>query len=295
MHHPAMGTLYPATDNHSRSPMKALRSRNFAAPSPATLNWRNAAVLAVLAAGSNALLAAAITVPNGSFESQTALPTYPYITTLIDSWQKAPKPDWFNETTSGIYWDQTAGLFQNTPLGFPNHIDNMDGNQGLYVMTIPQVALFQDYDTIAWNQSAPSHAFDATYEVGKAYRFTLGVIGGLGGMTPGASLELAMYYRDAGNQPVTIAATPVVFDPAVFPSGTHFLDFSVGVPYVQAGDAWAGQHIGLRLLSTSGDGASYWDLDNARLTVVPEPATGALLGLGLAGLWLARNRRMPCA
>lgn len=258
---------------------------------PRRYGARGAFTLALLTASASALTAGPIPVPNGSFESQIAPPAYPYITTLVDSWQKAPKPAWFDETANNIYWDQTAGLFQNTPAGFPNHIDNLDGNQGLYFLPIPQVALFQDYQTTAWNQSTPSHAFNATYEVGQSYQLTVGVIGGLGGMTAGASLQLSLYYRDGANQPVTVAATPILFTAGSFPSATHFLDFSVTVPEVQAGDAWAGQHIGVQLLSTSGDGAGYWDMDNVRLTAVPEPAAGALLGLGLSALCLARNRR----
>jgi hypothetical protein len=258
------------------------------APRPRAANL--AATLAALAASVATLTAASITVPNGSFESQIAPPAYPYITTLIDSWQKAPKPAWFDEVATGIYWDQTAGLFQNTPAGYPNHIDNLDGNQGLYFLPIPQVALFQDYQTTAWNQPTPSHAFDATYEVGQAYQLTVGIIGGLGGMADGTSMELALYYRDGANNPVTVAATPVLYTAGAFPNAAHFLDFSVTVPEVQAGDAWAGQHIGVSLLSASGNGVGYWDLDNVRLTSVPEPASGALLGLGLAALWVARNR-----
>lgn len=246
---------------------------------------------AALAASSASLLAAQIPVPNGSFEAQIAPPAYPYITTLIDSWQKAPKPVWFDENQTGIYWDQTAGLFQNTPPGFPNHIPNLDGNQGLYFMTLPQVALFQDYQTVAWNQAVPSHSFDVTYEVGQAYQLTVGLIGGLGGMTPGATLELALYYRDASDNFITVGATPVTFAPGVFADPNHFVDFTVDVPHVQAGDAWAGQHLGVRLQSTYGDGAGYWDIDNVRLTVVPEPTSAALLLLGLSGVWLARGRR----
>jgi len=246
--------------------------------------------LATLAVSAGSLIAGPISVPNGSFESQVAPLAPPYVTTLIDAWQKAPKPAWFDESATGYYWDQTAGLFQNTPTGAPNHLTNLDGNQGLYFLALPQVALFQDYQTAAWNQPVPSHAFNATYEVGQSYQLTVGVLGGLGGMASGTSLELALYYRDAGDNFITVATTPVSYSPALFPDATQFVDFSVGVPYVQAGDAWAGQHIGVRLLSTSGTGAGYWDLDNVRLTAVPEPTSAALLLLGISGLWLVRGR-----
>src|ERR1041385_4833777 len=77
------------------------------------------------------LRAASIPVPGFSFESQVAGPPYG-VDTRIDSWQKAPKPAWFDETAYGILWDQTMGVFANTPSGAANHIDNMTGNQGAY-------------------------------------------------------------------------------------------------------------------------------------------------------------------
>lgn len=253
--------------------------------------WVGGVAVAVVSLGFSPILAATISVPNGSFESQVAPQTYPYVTTLIDSWQKAPKPAWFDETAFGVMWDQTAGLFQNTPAGMANHIDNMDGNQGLYMFTIPQVGLFQDYGTVDWNDPAPTHAFNSTFQLGMSYQLTVGVIGGLGGMTDGAGLMLSLYYRDAGNNMVTVGATPINYAAGSFPSGTHFTDFSVTVPAVQAGDAWAGQNIGIGIFTTSGTGAGYWDLDNVRLTMIPEPSSAALVGMGLGVFVWRRLRR----
>jgi len=256
-------------------------------------NWRwlSGLAAAVVSLGLSPVMAAPIPVPNGSFESQVAPQTYPYVTTLIDSWQKAPKPAWFDEATFGVLWDQTAGLFQNTPVGMANHIDNMDGNQGLYMFTFPQVGLFQDYSTVDWNDPAPTHAFNSTFQLGMSYQLTVGVIGGLGGMTDGAGLQLSLYYRDAGNNLVTVGATPITYTTGSFPNANQFTDFSVTIPAVQAGDAWAGQNIGIGIVTTSGTGAGYWDLDNVRLTVIPEPGSAALLGIGLGAFFLRRLRR----
>lgn len=240
------------------------------------------------------LTAQTISVPNGSFESQVAPPTYPYVTTLIDSWQKAPKPAYFNETTFGLLWDQTAGLFQNPPAPATNHIDNVDGNQGLYFLAFPQVAVFQDYNTTDWNHTTPTHAFNAIFQVGLSYKLTVGVLGGLGGMPEGTGLQLSLYYRDSGNNMVPVGTTAITYTAAGFPSATHLVDFDVNVPTVQAGDAWAGQNIGIEIMSTSGTGSGYWDLDNVRLTEVPEPGSVGLLACGMGGFllvrWRARSR-----
>ena len=63
---------------------------------------------------------------------------------------------------------------------------------------------------------------------------------------------------------------------------------------MQASDTWAGQKIGIQLESTVDIALTSfgnWDFDNVRLTVVPEPATMCLFGLGVGGLVVARLRR----
>jgi hypothetical protein len=209
-----------------------------------------------------------VPIPNGSFES----PATPYVTTFIDSWQETPKPDSYLEG-GGFLWDQLTGLFVNTAPGATDHIDNCDGKQAAYLFAVPQAGWFQDFDSKAWNDSAPSHAFDILYEAGKAYELTVGVIGGGGNMAVGASLELALYYRDASSNQVAVAATTVTNSLAAFPVHTHLVDYRVHVPFVQAGDAWAGQHLGVRILSTvtPDQQGGYWDLDNVRLVATAEP------------------------
>jgi hypothetical protein len=251
------------------------------------------AIAVALKLGGAAATAQPIAVPNASFESQVAPPSFPYVTTQVDSWQKAPKPAWFDEGQVGVFWDQTAGLFQNTPVGAPNHIPNMDGNQGLYLLAFPQVGIFQDYNSTAWNQPAPSHAFNEHFEVGQSYELTVGVIGGLGGMAPGTMLQLGLYYRDAADNLVPAASTVITHDPTLFTDPNRFLDFTVTLPPVAAGDPWAGQNLGIQISTLSGTGQGYWDLDNVRLTAVPEPAGAqlALLALALGGAVVARIRR----
>lgn len=209
-----------------------------------------------------------IPVPNASFES----PATTFVSLNIDSWQKADKPDWYAEG-GGFLWSQLVGLFKNTGITSPDHIDNCDGNQAIWLFVVPEVALFQDYDSTDWKSPAPTHAFNATFEPGKSYQLTLGVIGTGGGMQQGATLELSLYYRDANSNKVAVAAVSITNTLSVFSNNTHFVDCEVTVPTVRPTDAWAGQHLGIQMLSTVDTNlqGGYWDLDNVRLSSTLEP------------------------
>ncbi|MBI3415278.1 MAG: hypothetical protein HY043_08155 [Verrucomicrobia bacterium] len=234
---------------------------------------------------SHTLYAQKIDIPNSSFES----PVVSFVAIPIDAWQKLPKPDSFVET-GGITWDQEVGVFKNTPTNSLDHIDNCDGNQAIWLFAVPQVGLFQDYDSKDAQTPTPTHAFDAKFELGKAYQLTVGLIGGGGNMAEGATLELSLYYRDAASNMVTVAATSITNTADIFTNRTHFINFDVKVPSVKAGDAWAGRHIGVQLKSTVTPelAGGYWDVDNFRLSAITRPAlvlSYALQGFDLQITW----------
>ncbi len=240
-----------------------------------------AIVVGTLAASALPLQAQPITVPNFSFES----PSTPFVSTVVDSWQKNPEPSFYQPAfgSSGITWDQLAGVFLDT-----NPYQNHDGVQGGYILSVPQVALFQDYTT------SPTHDFNATYNVGMSYNLTVGVFA-KSTMAPGATLDLSLYYLDGSDDKVTVGSTTITYSSAAFPitPTLSLIDYSVNIPAVQAGDAWAGQHIGIEIESTiTPDLTTFanWDFDNVRLTAAPEPATLSLTALGFAGIFLARAR-----
>lgn len=210
------------------------------------------------------LLAGTIYIPNGSFES----PASDFASPEMDTWEKASEPAWYVDPTGMFPWEALVGQFLNTTNGSPDHITNMEGSQGAYLFASPEVAIFQDYWTTVGHGDAGAARFTAQYEAGKSYALTVGVLGGGGGMTNGATLELALYYRDASNTVVTVGATTVTNSPALFPANDRFTDFQVRLPVVQPTDAWAGKKLGVRITSTVGFDAmgGYWDLDNVRLT-----------------------------
>jgi len=207
-----------------------------------------------------------LAVPNSSFES----PATTFVNTHVDLWQKNAKPSWYDES-GPFLWDQLTGLFKNTAPTSPDHIDNCDGDQAMWMFAIPEVAIFQDYESMDWSHTnAPLHAFAATYDIGKVYHLTVGLIGGGGNMMPGATLDLQFYYRDGESNIVTVGSTTVTNSPEIFHSTTHFVDFSLRLPPVAATDAWAGKHIGIKLLSSITDTnleGGYWDIDNVRVSI----------------------------
>ena len=226
--------------------------------------------LTLLTGWTGLLRAEAINVPNGSFESPA---TNLFVSLNIDSWQKGAKPDWYVEDGKFFLWSQLTGEFKNPAPGSVDRLDNCDGNLAIWLWAIPEVALFQDYDSTDWRPRPPTHAFDARFEIDKSYALTVGVNGGGGGMSNGTTLQISLYYRDRSSNMVTVAATSITNNLENFPNHTHLTDYDVRVPTVRAGDAWAGQHIGILLLSTVDTNlqGGYWDLDNVRLTQAGEP------------------------
>jgi hypothetical protein len=245
------------------------------------------AIAATLLAGTCGLQAQPITVPNFSFESPTAPGSYPFVNVFVDSWQKTAEPAYYGPaigTPYGISWIQTAGVFLDVN-PYANHV----GSQAGYLLGFPQVTLFQDYN------SSPTHDFNAVFEAGKSYDLTIGVFG-KDTLAPGSTLQLSLYYLDALDSKVTVGSTTVTYSLASFPTNTplSLVDYSVNVPTVRAGDAWAGKHIGIQLESTTPlvmSTGGNWDFDNVRLTAVPEPASLGLLVLGVGGLIGLRARR----
>ena len=76
-----------------------------------------------------------------------------------------------------------------------------------------------------------------------------------------------LFYRD-GNDVVDIVSRTV--EATDLPS-TQTTDFSLYLPTVQSGDAWAGKAIGTALRAVGMPGG-FWDLDHVRLAEsLPEP------------------------
>ena len=227
--------------------------------------WRNIALIGIVMVWvcNETIRAASHIVPNGSFE----VPATFFVSLNFDSWQRTPQPPWWDENATGP-WTNLTGIFKNPAPSASDHIDNCDGNQAMWLFADPDAGLFQDYDSVDWNDPSPTHAFDVKFTVGKTYKLTVGVIGGGYSMLPETPLQAGLYYRDAASNNVVVAATTITYSATYFSNRTHFVDFSVATSAVNATDPWAGKNVGIQFLSTVTPElmGGYWDLENVRLT-----------------------------
>ena len=188
------------------------------------------------------VLSASISIENASFEAPVVDPNGFGAVPFVDGWTEVDIDTLFSTNT---------GVFANTDPNSFDHIVNADGSQLAFLASQAGNALEQD--------------LDAVYKVGCEYRLTVGVSVSSrfppAAVEPVDTLELVFYYRDLNDVVVDIAKQTVE---AVGQSYTQLQDFSLELPKVQAGDAWAGMGIGIALRA-AGQPGGFWDLDNVRL------------------------------
>ena len=208
------------------------------------------AILAVVAVTRAELLV----VPNASFEL----------------------PDTANFNFDIADWDNpgATGVFANTA-GFGNLITNADGDQMAFMNCDagnPDNNLYID--------------LGYTLESGKTYTLTVGVAArsdSAPGDPANTKMELRLFTRVP--ELTVLTSREVVYSDL---SSTELTYYSATLNAVDIPVGSIGQGFGIWLDSTVGTGGD-WTLDNVTLTMVPEPATMILLGLG--GLGLLKRRR----
>jgi hypothetical protein len=209
--------------------------------------------------GGNMVRAQSIYVPNADFGLPVVTDFDTDVATNMISWEASPQQNY-----------GAIGVFLNAP-DDGLFIVNCNGTQAAYIFEEPGLALFQDYDAVD-STGAPSHAFSAMYEVGKSYQLQAGFIGSsyYYPLTPGAVLQMSLYYRDNLGDIQTIACTNIVYDPDLFTGNTNFVDYELDSPPVQASDPWASQHIGIQfLVPDDAEPGGFWDVGNVQLWVTP--------------------------
>ncbi|WCJ60173.1 hypothetical protein NXS98_03335 [Fontisphaera persica] len=213
--------------------------------------------------------AARLYVPNGSFES----PTTTFADPRMDAWQKTPKPMWFVEDPQDPVrqWFNLSGQFLNVSTNDPAYIDNLHGAQAAFLFALPEVGIFQE---LRWPATSNAPAGEARYRPGRAYRLSLGVMGGGGAMTNGVPLRASLYYLDASSNRVPVASLVITNTPDTFSNFNHLVEFALETPKITPQDPCAGQIIGVEIMSLAGfdNMGGYWDLDNIRVEeIIPVP------------------------
>ena len=208
----------------------------------------------------------AITVPNYSFDSPALPYAPPYASPEIDDWQKSPVAAWWTAAGySAEQWTDSAGVFVNVSFEPVAAADGSYPAQLAFMFSAPGYELYQTLGN--------------TYQVGQSYQLKVGIQGGGYGMQLKCPMAIELYYPDASGNRIPVGSTTVTNNNS---SGvlSQLTDYTLTIPAVAAGSAWAGQPVGIDLVqtATTAQAGGYWDIGNVRLT-----ATGPLAWTGSAG------------
>ena len=242
-----------------------------------------------------------ITLLNPSFELPSVpFPTDPnpdqadFVLLDIQGWNKTGP---FGNDPRAPVGMQDTGVFLNLPFdpgtgSLVQPTSNADGNQ-LAFMVVNTDSFLPGSAEITISQTTST-----AFEAGKAYSFKMDIgssfvapLGALLGGSPVEALDLIIGYGGTGESitPVatrTVLATELTLDFATF--NAPLTEFEVVTDVLDGAHAAIGEDLRVMIKLTDGNSGAF-NLDNARLSVVPEPGSMAILAtLGVLAL---RRRR----
>ena len=275
--------------------------------------WVAGAVSAVVVFAAGAVSAEDIALNNPSFELPAVpFPTDPnpdeadFVLLDIDGWDKTGP---FGNDPRAPVGVQDTGVFINVPFdpGTGELVlvtDNADGNQ-LAFMVVNTDSFLPTEDAVTISQTT-----GATFEAGKSYTFKidLGVSvvappSAFFDFTPGGpvnpeTLELIIGYGGGSGDTITevakqvVSATELALDfgdgTPQNPPSTPLTEFEVSTGFLDVSDDAIGENLRIMIRQVGGNSGAF-NIDNARLSSVPERGSLAILGL-MGGLVLRRRR-----
>ena len=243
-----------------------------------------------------------IAIENSSFEGPNVLaPNNPFISigvaVGIEGWQ-ATFPSSISDALpipSGVdlppsfLGQLNAGVFLNVPVPVEPGvtipaISNAVGSQLAYILVNP------DADGVADTQTSIFQETQAVFEADTDYSFTLAIGNAVTfAADDTASLILSIGSIDEQGLFQSAGTGNTVFASELVNNGSGLLtDFSVDLTAGEIAPELLGEQVAIRVLQDGGQGGGF-NLDNARLSSVPEPTSLALLAVG--GLLAVRRRR----
>jgi len=226
-----------------------------------------------------------------SFETPDVTPFGGFLPQVAGWTEEGP-----TNTQQGFTGKLDTGIFLNSPPTIDGHLDNITGSQALFIGA-------RDANQPGVTEPIALHrTLGDAFVPGRTYTFSFDAAQSNNSIpNPGAELEVRFFFNGPGGR--TLVANRVIgtddvvdvnvpanqdnpLDPDSELFVNSFTPFSFDVT-VAGADPWADAAIGLEIRPISGT-TGFWDIDNIRVTEIPEPATAMLLGIG--GLLMTRRR-----
>jgi hypothetical protein len=233
---------------------------------------------------------------NPSFES----PDIPFALNVMDVWHREG-PGIFNPDNPSQTLPELLGIgvFDNPPNdpqtpGADGHLNGADGAQVAYIFSHSLPEGFPQTFSGAYKDHAVSQVTSLTYDAGKQYNLTISFANATSVASPTASvLTFSLFATtDPNATSGTIVASDTITSAEL--NQTDLVPFPIVTPAIAGGIT--GQFIGIRISTHSEpsdvlNSPGQFDFDNVQLTIVPEPASAALLVAGSMGLLATRRRQ----
>jgi hypothetical protein len=174
-----------------------------------------------------------------------------------------------------------VGIFTNPSVGNEGHLENATGAQLAFLFN-------NNGNSISQGLVDPGNTNQATtFQAGQSYTLTSGLANAGAAPSPGSKLTIDLYWVDGLGAQHNVAER--IVDPSELNQASVIDLSTTPTALLSAGDPAVGKQVFIGYFA-SGTGGGEFDLDNVRLTSVPEP--GAIGIPSLAAASLVGHRRI---